>query len=230
MAITLAFDVYGTLIDTDGVVDELKLLVGEQAEAFSHTWRNKQLEYSFRRGLMQKYQKFSVCTADALDFTCSYYNIDLTKNQKQSLLGSYSVLPAFMDVKDSLASLQTAGFRLFAFSNGAAEAVDNLLISAGIREYFLGIVSADELKTFKPNPAIYHHFLRQSGATAEEAWLISGNSFDVIGAISAGMQAAWLRRSSTVIFDPWEIQPTISINSLSALGDEISTHLNVSAS
>ena len=54
MAITLAFDVYGTLIDTHGVVSELNNLVQDKAEAFSHKWREKQLEYSFRRGLMQK--------------------------------------------------------------------------------------------------------------------------------------------------------------------------------
>ncbi|MES9813817.1 MAG: hypothetical protein ABW161_13170 [Candidatus Thiodiazotropha sp.] len=44
MAITLAFDVYGTLIDTHGVVSELNDLVQDKAEAFSHKWREKQLE------------------------------------------------------------------------------------------------------------------------------------------------------------------------------------------
>ena len=50
---TLAFDVYGTLIDTNGVVDLLEKFIGDKAKAFSATWRDKQLEYSFRRGHMQ---------------------------------------------------------------------------------------------------------------------------------------------------------------------------------
>jgi 2-haloacid dehalogenase len=37
MAITLAFDVYGTLINTDGVQAELKQIIGEKAEEFSQT-------------------------------------------------------------------------------------------------------------------------------------------------------------------------------------------------
>jgi 2-haloacid dehalogenase len=37
MAITLAFDVYGTLINTDGVLTELKEIVGEAASEFSQT-------------------------------------------------------------------------------------------------------------------------------------------------------------------------------------------------
>jgi 2-haloacid dehalogenase len=62
MAITLAFDVYGTLIDTAGVTQALEKYVGDKASAFSSLWREKQLEYSFRRGLMQNYQSFAVCT------------------------------------------------------------------------------------------------------------------------------------------------------------------------
>ncbi|HCW92385.1 MAG TPA: haloacid dehalogenase type II, partial [Flexistipes sinusarabici] len=45
--ITLAFDVYGTLIDTHGIKVELKKYAGEKAAEFSEMWRNKQLEYSF---------------------------------------------------------------------------------------------------------------------------------------------------------------------------------------
>ena len=51
---TLAFDVYGTLIDTQGVTVILEQFLGDRAFEFSRTWREKQLEYSFRRGLMQQ--------------------------------------------------------------------------------------------------------------------------------------------------------------------------------
>ena len=68
--LTLAFDVYGTLIDTHGVIVALEKHVVDNAVGFSQMWRDKQLEYSFRRGLMKKYETFAVCTANALDFTC----------------------------------------------------------------------------------------------------------------------------------------------------------------
>jgi 2-haloacid dehalogenase len=78
MSVTLAFDVYGTLIDTQGVVSKLQELVGDKATSFSQTWREKQLEYTFRRGLMQNYQNFSVCTSNALDYTCTFYKENLS--------------------------------------------------------------------------------------------------------------------------------------------------------
>ncbi len=221
MSVTLAFDVYGTLIDTHGVVLKLQELVGAKAKDFSQTWREKQLEYSFRRGLMQNYVDFSVCTSHALDYTCLFYKVDLTKEQRSALLDSYRTLPAFKDVENGLTRLKEAGFRLYAFSNGSADAVETLLAAAGIKDFFLGVISADDLKSFKPNPAVYCHLLRESNASVSNAWLVSSNPFDVIGAISAGMSAAWVRRSQEAIFDPWGIEPTITVGSLLELNEKI---------
>lgn len=221
MSVTLAFDVYGTLIDTHGVVSKLHEIIGSKAKEFSHTWREKQLEYSFRRGLMQRYENFAVCISHALDYTCAYYKVSITKGQKQELLDSYRTLPPFGDVKEGLALLKAAKFHLYAFSNGSADTVDTLLVAAGIRDLFLGVVSVDDLKSFKPNPAVYNHFLSKSGASGDSAWLISSNSFDVIGAISAGMRAAWVQRSQESIFDPWGIEPTITVGRIGELKDKI---------
>ena len=221
MSTTLAFDVYGTLIDTHGVLSKLEKIIGAKAKEFSNTWREKQLEYSFRRGLMQNYENFAVCTRQALDYTCKYYKVSLTKVQKQELLDAYRELPAFEDVEDGLVRLKGANFRLYAFSNGSADAVETLLVTAGIRHFFLGVVSTDDLKSFKPNPAVYSHFLRKSESSGSNAWLISSNPFDVIGAISAGMKAAWVQRSKESLFDPWEIKPTITVKSLLELHEKI---------
>ena len=212
--ITLAFDVYGTLIDTNGVVDLLKKMVGDKAKLFSQTWRDKQLEYSFRRASMMNYVSFSVCTTQALEYTCLYYKEDLTQKQKDELLAIYKVLPAFDEVEEALTILKEEGYSLYAFSNGQSTAVELLLENAGIKNLFLGIVSADDIKVFKPSPGVYAHFLRTAKVKGEEAWLISSNPFDVTGSISAGMKSAWVKRSSESLFDPWEIQPTVTVNSL----------------
>ncbi len=224
MTTTLAFDVYGTLIDTHGVVSELREVVADKAEAFSQTWRDKQLEYSFRRGLMQQYADFSVCTRDALDYTAQLNQLALDSAQKQVLLDSYKTLPAFDDVQDGLARLRAGKFRLFAFSNGSANAVETLLVTAGIRDFFEGVVSVEGVQSFKPNPVVYHHFLQQSGASVDNAWLISSNPFDVIGAINAGMFGAWVQRSDTAIFDPWRIEPTLVVKSLGELYHAVNNH------
>jgi 2-haloacid dehalogenase len=220
MSVTLAFDVYGTLIDTQGVIILLEQVIGEKAPLFSETWRQKQLEYSFRRGLMKRYENFSVCTSDALDYTCDYHKTPLSNEQKTLLLKSYQTLPAFSDVEAGLESLKD-NYRLFAFSNGKEEAVNKLLCSAGIRDYFIGIVSVDELKSFKPDPDVYNHLLKRTDSGTANTWLISSNSFDVIGAMSVGMNAAWIKRSDNAIFDPWGIEPTRVASNLLTLKSKL---------
>ncbi len=224
MTLTLGFDVYGTLIDTHGVIQQLETMIGDQSTAFSNTWRDKQLEYTFRRGLMREYENFPKCTKDALEYTCSFYNVDISEQQKHNLLAGYLTLPTFADVEDGLSTLQAAGVKMFAFSNGVPEALETLLTNAGIRDYFLGVVSVDDVQTFKPNPDVYQHFLNITETEANHAWLISSNGFDVIGAINMGIKAAWVQRSNKIVFDPWGIEPTITVSSLIDLAEQLSEH------
>jgi len=216
----LAFDVYGTLIDTHGVLVLLEKMVANQALLFSQIWRTKQLEYSFRRGLMRCYQDFSICTKEALNYTCDVLNLPLNNEQKERLLASYKTLPAFNDVNKALAQL-TKNHQLVAFSNGEQASVESLLSHANIKQYFSDIITADEIKTFKPNPDIYQHLLTRTSSTAELSWLISSNPFDVIGAKSFGMKAVWVKRSSAAIYDPWGVEPDLVLNNL----DELSHRL-----
>lgn len=221
MRATLAFDVYGTLIDTQGVVVALEKFLGDRAPEFSRAWRDKQLEYSFRRGLMQHYENFAVCTSNALEYTCAVFNLALHQDKKQELMAAYGTLPAFADVQEGLTLAKHSGFNVFAFSNGSADAVNTLLTRAGIREHFIDVVSVDEIKTFKPNPGAYTHFLRRAGALGSDTWLISSNPFDVIGALSSGLRAAWVKRSPQALFDPWGIEPTLTVDTLAQLPQRI---------
>ena len=221
MSVALAFDIYGTLIDPHGVVDELSKHVGDRAQEFSNIWRDKQLEYTWRRALMQRYQSFPVCTRQALDYTDTLLQTGLDESTKAALMQVYRVLPAYDDVPASLQALADAGFRLFGFSNGVEEAIIGLLEHAEIDQYFEGVVSVDALQTFKPDPQVYHHFIEVADTAPENCWLVSSNGFDVIGAVSAGMKAAWLRRSQSVVFDPWGVEPTLVMHSLDELQQKI---------
>ncbi|WP_192034922.1 haloacid dehalogenase type II [Halomonas sp. YLGW01] len=217
----LAFDVYGTLIDTHGVIAELETALGERAAAFSQRWRDKQLEYSFRRGLMGAYTPFSACTREALEFTDRALGTGLSEGQKDRLMATYGRLPAFPDVAEALQRFSGAGVTCVAFSNGTREAVDGLLSQAGLRDYFDDIISVDEIKRFKPDPAVYSHLRDRMESEAQDTWLISSNPFDVIGARHAGLHAAWVRRSAEAPFDAWGGEPDVTVTDLLALSERL---------
>ena len=219
----LAFDVYGTLIDTQGVTVELERRLSDASKAveFARRWREKQLEYSFRHGLMGAYVAFSECTREALVFVDRTLQTGLSDNDQDHLMAVYGELPAFDDVVPALDQLRDAGIRCVAFSNGTVDAVSTLLTRAGVESHMDDIVSADEIKRFKPDPAVYAHLRTRLETRPEHTWLVSSNPFDVIGATHAGLRSAWVRRSSDAPFDPWGIEPDMTVTDLEALAQRL---------
>jgi 2-haloacid dehalogenase len=213
----LAFDVYGTLIDPFRMEDHLRPLFGDQARDATELWRGKQLEYSFRRALMKKYENFDVCTEQALRFVSRQFNVPLEEETLRNLLEQYLRLPAYADVPEALEQLESRGFKIVACSNGTEQAVRGLLERAGVLARFNAIVSVDPIRTFKPDPAVYEHLAAQVRAKKEMVCLISSNPFDVIGAKACGLRTAWVQRDPKKIFDPWEFEPDLHVYGLEQL-------------
>jgi len=209
----LAFDVYGTLIDPLGIEAALVPAFGSNARAACELWRQKQLEYSFRRALMRRYMTFDACTAQALQFTAARFG---ARPDAGELLARYRNLPAYPDVASALGRLPA---KRVAFSNGTASSVRELLGSAGLIEQFAEVISVDDVQSFKPDPAVYEHLVQRVGEPKESVWMISSNPFDVIGAKCGGLRAAWLKRNANTVFDPWDIEPDRIVTSLTELED-----------
>lgn len=217
MATTLALDVYGTLIDTHAITEELEGLLGERALAFARAWRERQLEYAFRRTIMGWYADFSVCIRDALDYTASAFGITLAQADRERLLAAYQRLPAFQEAQMALQAVQEQGHVAYAFTNGSREAASKLLGDNSLRPYVRDIVSAEQVEAFKPSPRVYDAFLAATGSRPEQTWLVSSNAFDIVGARACGWHAVWVRRLPGAIFDSWGEEPTATIASLADL-------------
>jgi 2-haloacid dehalogenase len=191
MGIAIGLDVYGMLIDPLVMAARLWTYVGSRADELAVQWRAKQLEYTFRRTAMGVYQNFDVCAAEALRFVLDSARVSLTNDEQKQLIDRYQQLEAFPDARAGLTHLKDRGFALVAFSNGVAGTLRRLLAHAGLMPLLEGIISVDELKTFKPDPRVYAYLADQLKHPKSETWLISSNSFDVIGAKSAGLRSAF---------------------------------------
>ena|SRR5579872_2247536 len=217
----LAFDVYGTLIDPFRMEDHLRAFFGVRAKEATELWRNKQLEYSFRRALMKRYENFDVCTAQALQFVSRQLEVPLADETVRNLLDQYLLLPAYPDVQAALGELEAREFKMVACTNGTEQAVRGLLDRAGILAKFSKIVGVDPIRTFKPDPAVYEYLAAQVQAEKEMVCLISSNPFDVIGAKACGLQTVWVQRDPKKMFDPWEFQADLHVRSLGELSPQL---------
>jgi 2-haloacid dehalogenase len=218
----LAFDVYGTLVDPMGMAELLASDARDAAQSVSAQWREKQLEFAFRKGLMRAYEDFGVCTRQALRYAMASHGLSLTKKREDELMNAYLQLPAFDDALPALRALE-GNYLMFAFSNGTPAALKKVLGHNDLLPLFDGLVSVDEVKSFKPDPAVYAYARRATGAMDQPLCLVSSNAWDVIGARSAGLMAIWVRRDAHKVFEDWGIEPNAIINSLSELPGVLSS-------
>lgn len=214
----LAFDMYATLVDPIRIWTRLEQYLPDDALRIAEIWRQKQLEYSFRLTAMERYEDFEAVTRKALDYAVAAAGRELDPNQKDALMAQYNDLERFPDVEAGLQRLQAAGHRMVVFSNGSPAMLDPLMDAAGLRPYFEGFVSVDEVKVFKPSPRTYQHVAERLGRPIDEIRLVSSNPFDDIGAEAAGMRAVWIDRSGG-LFDTLGGAPEMVVRSLTELAD-----------
>lgn len=218
----IGFDIYGTLVDPLEMNKHLRPLVGEDlADRMSELWRSKQVEYTFRRALMRQYEDFGVCTKQALVYASHVLGIELSEEEQEKLIEEYQNLRPFPDVQVGLEAMKSKGHTFVAFSNGVEATARTLLERAGVLPHLEGVISVDDLRTFKPDPQVYLYLAGRLQRRPEETWLVSSNPFDVIGAKAAGLRAAWIQRTPDAQFDPWDIEPDLVASDLEALAGKL---------
>lgn len=220
----IGFDVYGTLVDPLAMRTHLEAVAGNLAGQMAQLWRTKQIEYTFRRALMQKYENFDVATGQALIFAVKSLKLNLQDKDRAALIEAYRRLPAYPDALPAIRSLKAAGFKLAAFSNGVESSLRALLEHSGILPYLDAVISVDDLKTYKPDPRVYHYLAERLGLPLGKTWLASGNGWDAIGAKSAGLRTAWIKRIPDDVLDPWGIKPDLVASSLGDFSSNMQRH------
>ena len=187
------FDAYGTLFDVHSVVEAGREITDDPA-ALSLLWRGKQLEYTWLRSLMGRYEDFWSVTADALRHTIRRLGLTPTDAQVARVLDAYLTLACFPEVKGALARL--AGRPRAVLSNGSPRMLAAAVAASGLAPLLDHVISVDQVKTFKPSPAVYALGPATLGLPAADLLFVSSNAWDVAGAKSFGYQTVWCNRTS----------------------------------
>jgi 2-haloacid dehalogenase len=191
------FDAYGTLFDVYSVVmrgsTSVHTGIPGNAEALSRLWRRKQLEYSWLRAPMERYEDFWHLTDAALRSAVRELSIEATDLQLERLMQAYLFPPAFDDARPALEALK--GSPLAILSNGSPTMLDSAVRNNGLKSYFAEIISVDRVKTYKPSPRVYALGPEILDLPAAEILFVSSNSWDAAGAKAFGYQVCWCNRS-----------------------------------
>ncbi|PRR78948.1 haloacid dehalogenase type II [Clostridium vincentii] len=187
------FDAYGTLFDINSAVNKHIEKLGENSEAVSSIWRQKQLEYSWLRSLMCQYTDFWKVTQEALDYALNSCGIENNKLRGE-LLDAYMHLDCYPEVEEVLKDLKEKGIVTAILSNGSPEMLKAAISSAKLTDYIDVVLCVDDIKVYKPDPKVYKLVTDKFNISKEEVLFHSSNSWDVAGASSFGFQVAWINR------------------------------------
>src|SRR5215813_6272865 len=142
---TVAFDLYGTLLDVSGLAARLTPWVGDRAPELLARWRKRQLE----RTWTLPYEPFDAVTAQALSDVAP----ELDEKTRERMCATWLALPAHPDAGEALRKLGEAGIRRAVLSNGTAPMIKSAVEAAGLA--IDEIRSADEVKAYKTDPRVY---------------------------------------------------------------------------
>ena len=218
---TVTFDSYSTLVDvTPATFEDVLTSVTDDPQPVAELWRRRSLEYAKTSNYVGGYQPFYDFNRAALEYALEVHEIETTSQQREEILSVYHDLAPYDDVRDSVERLVDAGYDCWIVSNGDPEMLASLLDQAGIEDLVEGTVSADEVRIYKPAAGLYRHAAARTGTPIREMCHATAGWSDVLGAMNAGMQSAWINRSDT----PWEAfgdEPDVTARNLAAFVDTV---------
>jgi len=194
----LVFDAFGTLFNVLSLDQRLESHFGDQAPAINAIWRQKQLQYTWLRSLMDRYEPFSTVTSQALSFACQELGIRLEEEVRAHMVQGYYELQAFQELKEGLGGLKER-YKLAILSNADPAMLNSAAEFNEIDHYFDAILSVDSIKQFKPIPAVYQLAPDALELSASEIAFVSSNTWDVSGAKSFGLFTIWINRNESTM-------------------------------
>lgn len=118
----------------------------------------------------------------------------LSEEALDHVLAGFRELPPHADVEPAFVAMARARVPAYAFTHGDAAVACAALDRAGLRSYLRGVLSAEEIHSFKPTARVYHWACRQVDSAPEHTALVAAHSWDVHGAVCAGLLGALATR------------------------------------
>jgi 2-haloacid dehalogenase len=189
------FDAYGTLFDFGSAAAGCRDQLADKAERLTALWRDKQLQYTWLRGLQGRHADFWQVTGEALDFALEALQL-ADSGLRERLMNLYLTLSAFPEVPEMLRRLKSAGLTTAILSNGSPAMLRSAVENAGLGGVFDFVLSVEEVGVYKPHPRVYQLAVDRLRLAPGAILFLSSNAWDAHAASAFGLPAVWCNRHS----------------------------------
>jgi 2-haloacid dehalogenase len=214
----IVFDVNETLLDLGTMEPTFERIFGERSAM--RLWFANLILYSAALTVAGVYVPFTDIGAAVLKMLANTRGIKINDNDKKELTDKFSTMPPYAEVPAALRKLRNAGFRLFCLTDNLLEVQTRQLTHGGIVDLFERRFSADGVKHHKPSRQAYGYVEKELGVKPSELCMIACHTWDTLGAVAAGWQAALIKRVGNDVLDVGP-QPQIVGNDLNEVADQL---------
>jgi len=218
---TVTVDSYGTLVDPSAADRAVSKYIDDPDPLLSH-WRAKYLSYVMIANELDDYRPFDELIGAGLEQALGTFDIETTQAERDEILSVYDELDPFDDVRSGLAAVAEE-YDVYVLSMGTPDMLDAMIEYADLGDIIEDAISVHEIRTFKPAAEVYQHGAGRTGTPIDRIVHVAGPTFDVRGAMSAGMQGIWINRTNDP-WEPWFPDPDLTIETFDTLADALTTN------
>lgn len=204
----IVFDAFGTLFKTTLPANEIGL-DHEMTQRILGQYRRQLLQSTWLYTLAQEFIPFDVLSKQALEVAFQRENIALNHQGFNILLGMYENPVVFEGVFEILEQLSARGHRIYMLSNGTIRMLTRAAKSCGLTHLIHQIISAEQVRVYKPHADIYELGLASIGTSKNQITFVSSNDWDVFGASTFGFRPIWIDRNNQKQF-PYQTSAPIT--------------------
>jgi len=214
----IVFDVNETLLDLGTMEPTFQRIFGDKSAM--RLWFADLILYSAALTVAGCYVPFTDIGSAVMKMLADTRGIKINDNDKKELTDKFSTMPPHPEVPAALRKLRKGGFRLFCLTDNLLEVQTRQLTHGGIVDLFERRFSADGVKHHKPSPQAYAYVEKELGAKPSDFCLIACHTWDTLGAVAAGWQAALIKRAGNDVLGVGP-QPQIVGNDLNDVADQL---------
>jgi 2-haloacid dehalogenase len=214
----IVFDVNETLLDLQTMEPTFERIFGDKKDM--RLWFADLILYSAALTVAGRYVPFTDIGAAVMKMLAETRGIKISDADKQDLTEKFSTMPPYPEVPGALRKLRDAGFRLFTLTDNLPEIQGRQLTHGGIVDLFERRFSADDVKHHKPSRQAYAHVENELGVGASQLCLIACHTWDTLGAVAAGWEAALIKRVGNDVLGVGP-QPQIVGDDLNDVADQL---------
>lgn len=218
MARVCVFDVNETLLDLSALDPEFERIFGDAS--VRQVWFGQMIQTALVSTVTDAYSDFGAIGGAALQMTAELQGVELSDEDRQSILGMVPQLPPHPEVDESLARLKEAGLRLATLTNSTQQVAENQMENSGLGKHFEQVLSADTVGRLKPSPEPYRMAAEKLGVDIGEIRLVAAHAWDIDGALRVGCAAAFVGRPGKVL-DPLADRPDVVGSDLANVAEQI---------